>query len=334
MGGRAFGFDAKRMDKDEYEDVLALTLARINSSHDARGTLCKGVISVKDKTSFGDIDILVPSEYFSFDAFWDKHKFRYKDYVCNGKVVSILDKQDRQIDIISTPLSLFNTHFDYLAYNDFGNFVGRLAKSINLKYGHDGLTLIVRGKDDVSRKIGEIKISENTAYIYELLDVRVPFSGFNNMQEVYDAIMASKYYHKDLFSLDKQSNKARVRDRKRKSYNGFLDYIKERDTTTRERRRYSIFETLHLLDSSRAFTNNKHLIPSSVATSYVEMVAKHDKAMFEKTLYNGNIVREIVGLEGKELGAFMKFMDGRIAVYGDVPQQVKSLYARYTKQSL
>lgn len=42
MGGRAFGFDSKRMDKDEYEDVLALTLARIDSSQHITG-IGKGV---------------------------------------------------------------------------------------------------------------------------------------------------------------------------------------------------------------------------------------------------------------------------------------------------
>ena len=331
MGGKAFGFEAKRMSKDEYEDVLALTLARIDSSQTSSG-MGRGVISVKEKDSFGDIDILVPSEYFKFDAFWERHKFRYKEYVRNGGVISILDKQGRQIDIISTPLSLYETHFKYLAYNDFGNFVGRLAKSINLKYGHDGLTLVVRSKDDETRKIGELRISKDTAYIYQLLDVTVPAGGFNNMQEIYDVIMASKYYHKDLFLLDKQTNKARVRDRKRKSYNELLAYIKERDTSTRERRRYSIFETLYLLTSSRMDIKNMHLIPHTIAASYVEMVAKYDKAMFEKTLYNGNIVRELVGLEGKELGAFMKFMSGRIAVYGDVNAQVLQLYKLYCRK--
>ena len=85
MGGKAFGFEAKRMDKWEYEDTLALNLARIDSSQ-VFPSMGKGVISYSTKETFGDIDILVPSESFSFDKFWDKHKFRYKGYKRNGGV--------------------------------------------------------------------------------------------------------------------------------------------------------------------------------------------------------------------------------------------------------
>lgn len=329
MGGRAFGFDSKRMDKDEYEDVLALTLARIDSSQHITG-IGKGVLSVHDKTSFGDIDILVCSEYFSFDKFWEQHKFRYKEYISNGGVTSILDKQNRQIDIISTPKVIYQTHFDYLAYNDLGNFVGRIARSINLKYGHDGLTLIVRSNNDETRKIGELRISRDTAFIYKLLDIHVPANGFKNMQEVFDAIMGSKYYHKDLFLLDKQSNKARVRDRKRKSYNDFLAYITLNDTTDIVRRRYTIMETLYKLTHSNIPLKYLHMVPHTIPTEYVEMVAKYDNAQFEKTLYNGNIVRDIVGLEGKALGAFMGYMkEHNIDVYGDITAQVTELFDRY-----
>lgn len=37
MGGKAFGFEAKRMDKYEYEDTLTLNLARIDSSQQYKG---------------------------------------------------------------------------------------------------------------------------------------------------------------------------------------------------------------------------------------------------------------------------------------------------------
>lgn len=311
MGGRAFGFDAKRMDKWEYEDILSLSLSRIDSSQHYKG-MGKGVISVTDKESFGDIDVLVPREHFSFEKFWDKHKFRYKGFKRNGGVISLLDNQDRQIDIITTPIAIYDVHFQYLAYNDMGNFMGRLAKSLNLKYGQDGLSLIVRHKSDPTRKIGVINISTDVSYIYSLLDI--PNKVYRSMGDVYEAILNSKYYHKDSFLLEHQSHHARVRDKKRKSYNGLLQYIEDNDKSNTSRRKYSIEETLYML-------------PRFVTEQYIEMIALANKREYEKTLFNGNIVKNITGLSGKDLGCFMSHIKDKVDIYGDVDSQVKSFYS-------
>lgn len=313
MGGKAFGFEAKRMEKDEYEDTLALNLARINSSQHYNG-MGKGVISYSNKETFGDIDILVPSEHFSFDKFWDKHKFRYKDFKRNGSVISLLDKQDRQIDIITTPLDIYNIHYNYLAYNDMGNFIGRIAKSLNLKYGHDGLSMVVRYKGDATRKIGVIPISTDVQYIYDLLDI--PYRCYDTMEQIYKDIMSSKYYHKDSFLLEKQSHHARVRDRKRKSYHGMLNYIKDNDTSTEPRRNYSIEETLSML-------------PIEVTEKYISITAEYDKKMYEKTLFNGNIVSDVTGLKSKELGLFIAIIKDKVNIYGNVREQVIDLFNEY-----
>lgn len=313
MGGKAFGFEAKRMDKWEYEDTLALNLARIDSSQ-VFPSMGKGVISYSTKETFGDIDILVPSESFSFDKFWDKHKFRYKGYKRNGGVISLLDKQDRQIDIITTPLNIYWIHFNYLAYNDMGNFIGRIAKSLNLKYGHDGLSLIVRYKGDSTRKIGVIPVSTDVQFIYNLLDI--PYRCYDTMEQIYKDIMSSKYYHKDSFLLEKQSHHARVRDRKRNSYHGMLDFIKENDNSNEPRRSYSIEETLTML-------------PTEVTEKYIKTTADYDKKMYEKTLYNGNIVSESTGLKGKELGAFMATIKGKVDIHGNVRKQILDLFNTY-----
>ena len=318
MGGKAFGFEAKRMDKWEYEDTLALNLARIDSSQ-VFPSMGKGVISYSTKETFGDIDILVPSESFSFDKFWDKHKFRYKDYKRNGGVISLLDKQDRQIDIITTPLNIYDIHYNYLAYNDMGNFIGRIAKSLNLKYGHDGLSLIVRYKGDTTRKIGVIPVSTDVRYIYDLLDIPYrPYEGYDTMEQIYSDIMSSKYYHKDSFLLEKQSHhtRVRVRDRKRKSYHGMLNYIKENDTSDKPRRSYSIEETLSML-------------PVEITEKYIKITADYDKKMYEKTLYNGNIVSEVTGLRGKDLGVFMASIKDKIDIHGNVRKQILDLFNNY-----
>ena len=316
MGGKAFGFEAKRMDKEEYESTLELTLERINTSNE-HGCFGKGVISYSEKDSFGDIDILVPREHFSFENFWEKHKFRYKEFKKNGGVISLLDKRDRQIDIITTPSDIYWIHFNYLAYNDMGNFIGRIAKSLNLKYGHDGLSLIVRDPLEPSRKLGLISISKNVEYIYDLLDL--PYRCYDRMEQIYSDIMSSKFYHKDSFLLENQSNHARVRDRKRKSYHGLLNYIKENDKTESVRRKYTIEETLLML-------------PRRITNEYMEMVGNSNKERYEKTLFNGKIVSDLTNLKGKELGAFISKIKGKVDIYGDVEQQVLAFYQESINQ--
>ena len=195
-----------------------------------------------------------------------------------------------------------------------GNFIGRIAKSLNLKYGHDGLSLIVMYKGDTTRKIGVIPISTDVRYIYDLLNI--PYRCYDTMEQIYSDIMSSRYYHKDSFLLEKQSHHARVRDRKRKSYHGMLNYIKENDTSTEPRRKYSIEETLAML-------------PSFVAEEYIKITAEYDKKVYEKALFNGNIVSDVTGLKGKELGVFMASIKDRVGIYGNVRKQVLNLFNEY-----
>lgn len=316
MGGKAFGFEAKRMSRDEFKFISMFNMYNIQVEQ-VRHVKAKVVISVANKEDFGDIDILVSNEYFNFDTFWSINKQHYKEYKKNGGVISILDLSDRQIDLILTPPELFNIHYNYLAYNDMGNFIGRIAKSLNLKYGHDGLSLIVRYKGDITRKIGVIPTSTDVRYIYDLLDIPYrPYEGYDTMEQIYSDIMSSKYYHKDSFLLEKQSHHARVRDRKRKSYHGMLNYIKENDKSDKPRRSYSIEETLSIL-------------PSFVTEEYIKITAEYDKKMCEKTLYNGNIVSNVTGLKGKDLGAFMASIKDKIDIYGDVKEQIIESFSDY-----
>lgn len=92
-----------------------------------------------------------------------------------------------------------------------------------------------------------------------------------------------------------------------------LEYIKANDTSTNPRRSYSIEETLSLL-------------PSYVTDEYVKITSEYDKKVYERTLFNGNIVSEITGLKGKELGRFMSSIKDKIDIYGDVEAQVKFFY--------
>jgi len=50
------------------------------------------------------------------------------------------------------------------------------------------------------------------------------------------------------------------------------------------------------------------------------------KHWYEKTLFNGNIVSDITGLKGKELGVFMASIKDKVDIYRNVREQILELY--------
>lgn len=54
----------------------------------------------------------------------------------------------------------------YLSYNDLGNFIGRIAHGLGLKYGQEGLWYEHMFKN---MNVGAVMISQNYPKIYEFL---------------------------------------------------------------------------------------------------------------------------------------------------------------------
>jgi len=169
-----------------------------------------------------------------------------------------------------------------------------------LKYGSAGLIASVYSIDN-SRKLADIVISKDNRKIFKFFDLDYDkyLKGFDNLEEIFEFIINSKYFNPNNFLMENLNSVDRKRSKKRSTYKGFLDYI-----------------NLKNFDKDSGFKFNKdkssyHRIineyfPESNFLEILDELKKEDdrnKRISEK--FNGNIVMEITGLKGKELGNFI-----------------------------
>jgi hypothetical protein len=81
----------------------------------------------KNKPSFGDADILISTEGITFnlrDYILDT--FAPNEIFHNGNCWSF-DYKELQIDLITVSAEHFDSNYNYLSYNDLGNYIGKIA---------------------------------------------------------------------------------------------------------------------------------------------------------------------------------------------------------------
>lgn len=242
MGGKALkGIDCVRLDKAQYENLCTKVLQTIQSKPD----ICRASVvqAYGNKESFGDMDVLVewdrpPSELSALIQEW----FAPQEMVLNGSVCSF-NIENFQVDFIAETSLHYDVSRVYYAYNDLGNLMGRIAYAMGLKYGHHGLAYSVYAQRtdegfshlSVGRQdgvcLGDVTLSKDPAAIFSFLgyDFAKWEKGFSSLEDIYQFVVSSPYFHPDLFDLEKRTYKARVRDAKRSTYTGFLEWIKALD---------------------------------------------------------------------------------------------------------
>ena len=307
MGGRALEvYGAQRVDK-----TLYITLRKEVLQH--LGAMCPdyhGFVEIPSygaKSTFGDLDILYTNPYPDMrqdliEAFPGPH-------FSNGNCLSVLYK-NLQVDLIYMAPEDYHTAFTYYAYNDLGNLMGKIAHKFGLKYGHKGLTMVLREDDKAEHKFGEIIISKNMSKIFDFLgfDYAVWLEGFHNLDDIFSFVVQSPYFSPELFSFENMNNTARVRDKKRATYNAFLEYIKNLPAGGMDWNK----------DKSVYIDEIFSFFPEAWGT-YKTEVYKFNQYKAIKAKFNGDLVRtwlkdefengvvyKLPVVEGKELGDFIK----------------------------
>jgi hypothetical protein len=226
MGGSALkNFPTRRYQKEEFSLVQERVLQLLRSVNIDAAPL----LYYREKETFGDLDVLVR---------WDKDVnlaitsilklFRPQDFFINNAVLS-LNVEELQVDFIITSSFTFPTSYHYFAYNDLGNFMGRIAKEVfDVKYGHDGLHANVKIGSNV---IDKLEVSRDSKKIFEFLgfDYRRYMQGFDTLDDIFNYVINSLYFHPSYFALDKLNHINRTRNRKRANYSLFLEKIKDYD---------------------------------------------------------------------------------------------------------
>lgn len=307
MGGNALAsYGAKRVSKEVADSMLQGLLERFASLSAEIGLAFRlqPIQSYRMKADFGDLDLLVENKLFkelTSEKLVAKLASTYKGsipWVKSGPVLSVGLPLEcggcLQADLISTPCESFDFSAGYFSWNDLGNLVGRVAHKMGLKFGHDGLWLPIRNGTHL---FDEILVTRDFKAALHFLgfDANTWESGFDSLEQIYSFVANGSRFSPDLYPLENRNHIARVRDRKRPVYMGFLSWIEEhQDLNFFEWRDDKSF---YLSDVFKSFPASK--------VAYEASLHRLADSQALKARFNGRVVTAITGLSGKELGHFM-----------------------------
>jgi len=302
MGGNVFPGMNRRYSKAEY---LAL-VDEMKPMFDMIFKVWNVTPTFSDKADFGDMDVVgVPKFAFNVDvlaAIFNIHAVPYGNNLRgmfvpiknNGGVWSLIYK-DFQIDLVTCPEHEYQFTKNYMGVGDRGNFVGKIAHMLGLKFGHDGMWLVVRTDDN--HQLGEVLLTLDPKRAEAFLDVKPLMDNPKSLEDIFDNVAASKYFNPEVFKLENNNAVARIRDRKRPSYNKFLEYCDKLPS-----KQHLWFPRI----------KDKSVYLSMIFEAFPDAEAKYNELWKQKELndkfkqlLNGDLVSEWLGLTGPELGKMM-----------------------------
>lgn len=248
----------------------------------------------RNKPDFGDLDILIESK--NYNPFVAANALGAVEIIRNGNVTSIGVHSGNstifQVDLISADSSYYDFAEFYYSYNDVNNIKGRTARRLNFKLGHDGLWYCLRDKDNSDHVVDNILVTDDWVKATEFLGYNPDIlrRGFDTLEEIYQYAMSSPYTVPEIFLLENRNYRSRVQDAKRKTYMGFLDWLRDNydvgEETTDEQKIQLRKESLQ-----RAFDFFPDFKPK-----VDELYAKFELSKLIKSKINGKLVKEILNL--------------------------------------
>lgn len=325
MGGKALGFDSVRLPAQDYF-VLASNVRHAFSlgwSGAVDPPEIELIPAYRDKESFGDADFIFRGRHTD----WEKFVTRVADYLPefsghvhqNGSVFSAgvqLPSGIFQVDFIYAGADLDSARMmkTYFAYNDLGNLMGRVAHRLGLRWGQDGLSYVLRSPSNKDRVLGEYNLTRAIGIESSFSLIGYDWSrwrrGFERLEDVFEYVASSPYFSPEIFLLHNRNAISRARDAKRKTYSDFLEWLETRgrelpsfDVWEEERQTYKD-EVIHALCNTYP----------DLGRWYHDLLHAHYARERAGGRFNGNLVRDITGLQGRELGVFMSEVRERIEV--------------------
>lgn len=296
MGGNAIK-SSQRLSKKEFDQYSSEIVALFP---ELKMHITK---SYRQKQDFGDIDIVVQKISNLDIKQLVKDRVNPSEYYDNGPFFSFLYTDVAQVDFILMPECDFETCCHYTNWNDISNFIGRTARSLNFKLGHDGLSY---DKHLSNHKKISVIVSKDIETILGFLgyDYDRYMRGFDTEDEICEFAINSPLFNSLYFELEHQNNTDRVRNKKRKMYQKILKYIEEKKITpkpklTEEERQ------VHYERAREVFGDDFH-------NEVLREISQYEKSAKRASKFNGNVIREITKIEdGKMLGKFMAYMKNK-----------------------
>lgn len=260
------------------------------------------------KETFGDIDILVSMKDFNDNLReYIVKTFKPNEIFHNGNCYSF-DYKEVQIDLITTAPEHFDSYYNYLNYNDLGNYLGKIAHGFGLKYGQTGLFYNHYFKGS---NVGMIQISKNYDKIFKFLGLSFDRykDGFDTLEDIFIFVSNSPYFNWEYVQLENQNRINRERDKKRKSYQSFLEWIDK--NVKDDKHKYQYFK-----DKAEYIPIIAEIFPEAdLITEIRRLEYEECKSLYIKSKFNGGDVMRKYGFKGKELGnvlnGFIEYCNNR-----------------------
>ena len=189
--------------------------------------------------------------------------------------------------------------------------IGKIFRAyFGIRFGHRGLDMAIQ---DEFNKLGEIYLTNDIRIIHELLKLNHNkcLEGFDTLESMFDWVCSSPYFNKNIFSYDNMNSTDSIRERKRTTYEKFLEYIESRNNLpSYEYQDYSLKYGYSIKQPQ--FDNIIVPMFPHVVEEYNAILDKHSTNKLFKEKFNGKIINELTGLSDKELGHFISYAKEQI----------------------
>ena len=282
------------------------------------------------KQSFGDLDILVAGPKSSLAIASIISHFRSKESVTHGAVTSF-EVDGFQVDLISVPEREYEVALGCLSWGDLGAMIGLVAKNLGVKYGSRGLSVAVTMEDvnevldgrseafdpqslssnHDSTTLSNIQLSLSHDDILSHLgfDPSTHSKGFSTQQDLFTYLTTSFYFLPNLFvpSSTQTTSQFRRRIQDRPIWTDLASFIQLTNPAP------GPGMTPDLLSDDPEI---RRKMRREFKKRSVELFGKKEEWDFViererlrrvvKSRIGGDLVRNVTGREGKELGLILK----------------------------
>lgn len=323
MGGTALkhlGFIGRRVSKAEYEDLVL----EIKQKYASYFSVFEDILHYKNKQDHGDIDFVGLNVDANLNV---KQLFNSKFYSKNSCVHSF-DYKEVQIDLAILPnVESFINYYLFSCFSPLGNILGRMIKQKGLKWGINGLTYPIKLSD--SEQLGEIQIGK---FAYQAFELMLKFMGlklkphssfinfaecFNTQIEIFEWATSSTLFNKDIFALENLNHINRKRDRLRKDYHNWLEFIEDKPNKFVG----NADKTVYIEEIDNHFK-------TQINKEAEILIANYTYKKFLKEKFNGKMVSEWTDLQGQQLGKIIKSYKESIEDFDNFIQLKQSNYIK------
>lgn len=296
MGGNALNFATERKTTEQFNKIFSeIEPTLIGLNIDYFLTKC-----YRNKPSHGDMDILIKNDNLNKDKLLSIiiEQFHPQSISPNDKTISF-DYDNFQIDFILIDSDNWEIAKIWYQNDPWANATGKTCHKFQLKFGPSGLIFPHRGINNTLNE--NILISKDAVKIFKFLgyDYERFIQGFDEIEEIFDFIISSKYFNSDVFQYENLNRIDRKRNKRRKSYNEFLAYISKNDIN----KNYQFYENRE--DYIKEIDN---FFPEANLIGRIEELKEKDRInSIIKEKFNGKLIMSMYPeLKGKELGYFIE----------------------------